>query len=617
MHRPTSTLPPFLVFVALTLAGAACSTLPIAPPTPVTDPSSLRSTTSGAVVGFVGAYDSHVWLGIPFARPPLGELRWRAPEPPQSWEGTREALAFGPHCPQLASPLGGVMELPEGTFTGQEDCLYLNVYAPHFEPQAVPRGDERLPVMVWIHGGGNVVGRANFFDGGHLAADQDVVVVTVNYRLGPLGWLRHESLRGQDRSDLDRSGNFGTLDHIRALAWVRDHIDAFGGDPGNVTIFGESAGGRNVMALLLAPAARGLFHRAIAQSGAVPNTAPAEAENFVDAPVPGHRNSSNEMLLRLLVDAGEAPDRETARAKLGGLDAAAIEHFWYARTPEALVGAVQFEGRDGRWPQVYMEGTVLPEGDGLAHLARADGHARVPILLGTNRDENKLFLFGRRDLVRQWFGVVPRVRNAALYLATADALSALWKATGADGPAAALRTNQEAVFVYRFDWDEEPSRLGFDVSRYIGASHGFEIPFVFGHWDLGPAASYLFTDENEEGRLALSAQMRGYWAEFARRGAPGRGGADFPAWTAWDPAPDGHKFMILDTAADGGARLGSEPITEASVVAQVERDGRLRSQADRCFVLREMVHFGRNFTESDYREAGREGCAAFPLADYP
>src|SRR5262249_49756684 len=139
---------------------------------------------AGDVVGFVGSYGSHVWLGIPYAKPPVGALRWRAPQPPGAWTGTREALAFGSACTQFASPLGGVDGARPGTPVGSEDCLYLNVYAPRVAAADVPTGERRLPVMVWIHGGGNSIGAAGFYNGGNLAATQNLVVITMNYRLG-------------------------------------------------------------------------------------------------------------------------------------------------------------------------------------------------------------------------------------------------------------------------------------------------------------------------------------------------------------------------------------------------------------------------------------------------
>ena len=177
------------------------------PPAPIVDPTSQRTTASGPVVGFQGAYGSHVWRGIPYAQPPVGDLRWRAPRPPAAWTDTRAALQFGSPCPQYASRLGGVAG-PEGSVGGNEDCLYLNVYAPRVAPGAVPTGNQRWPVMVWIHGGGNTIGAASFYDGGHLAAAEHVVVVTLNYRLGPFGWLRHAALRADGGSAAEQSGNF-------------------------------------------------------------------------------------------------------------------------------------------------------------------------------------------------------------------------------------------------------------------------------------------------------------------------------------------------------------------------------------------------------------------------
>src|SRR5262245_8269705 len=230
---------------------AACGG-PLKDARPSADASSQRALPAGDVVGFTGSYGDHAWRGIPYAEPPVGALRWRAPRPLPRWSGEREALVSGAPCPQIASVYSGA---PRGKkdIVGSEDCLVLDVYAPRFARDAVPSGAAALPVMLWIHGGGNTIGSASFYDGGHLAAAENVVVVVVQYRLGALGWLRHAALRAEGGSDADRSGNFGTLDTIRALEWVRDNVAAFGGDPQRVTIFGESAGGNNVFALLLSP----------------------------------------------------------------------------------------------------------------------------------------------------------------------------------------------------------------------------------------------------------------------------------------------------------------------------------------------------------------------------
>ena len=215
------------------------------PAVPVVDPGSRRTTPSGEVVGFSGRYGSYVWLGLPYAAPPIGDLRWRAPQPNAAWSGVREALQAGAPCVQYASPFGGIQTARVNTPVGNEDCLTLNVYAPKSATAT-----SFLPVMVWIHGGGNTIGTSTLFDGGNLATRRDVVVVTVNYRLGPFGWFRHEALRAGAADDVERSGNFGTLDLVRALEWVQSHIAGFGGDPARVTMFGESAGATNVMTLL-------------------------------------------------------------------------------------------------------------------------------------------------------------------------------------------------------------------------------------------------------------------------------------------------------------------------------------------------------------------------------
>src|SRR5262249_8223242 len=177
-------------------------------------------------------------------------------------------------------------------------------------------GTGRLPVMLWIHGGGNSVGHAGFYDGGNLAARENVVVVAINYRLGPFGWFRHPALRATATGEPERSGNFGTLDQVRALEWVRDNAAAFGGDPGNVTVFGESAGGTDVFALLLAAPARGLFHRGIVESGGLGFHAAETAEGFVDDARPSEANASGEVAARLLIAEGTVLDRTAAKAKL-------------------------------------------------------------------------------------------------------------------------------------------------------------------------------------------------------------------------------------------------------------------------------------------------------------
>ncbi|MEN8158682.1 MAG: carboxylesterase family protein, partial [Myxococcota bacterium] len=345
-----------LFLLVLTLS---CGLRPEEEPPRVAADETRRTTALGDVVGAIGSEDTHAWYGIPFAKPPTDERRWRAPAPAEPWTGVREALLDPAACPQPA-PILGVGDNPDGT-QGDEDCLYLNVFAPPFASDAVPSAGDRRPVMVWIHGGGNSIGDARLYDGGFLAAAHGVIVVAVQYRLGPLGWLRHAALRaGADAQDA--SGNYGTLDLIESLRWVRANIAAFGGDPERVTVFGESAGGRNTFTMIQSPLAKGLFQRAIVQSGGLSSPTFAEAENLTTDPEPGHENSGSELVLRLLEAHGGGADREATLAKAASLGDAGVAQFLRERTPGELLAA--YTGSSGmgllRFPQIFPDGTVLP-----------------------------------------------------------------------------------------------------------------------------------------------------------------------------------------------------------------------------------------------------------------
>jgi len=613
-----------------TLALAACSAREPAPALPpVADAATQRSLPAGEVVGAAALHGGHAWLGLPFAQPPVGALRWRAPQPLARWEGTREALAFGSACPQFASAIGGVPG-ERGSIVGNEDCLFLNVYAPAFAPSEVPAEGQRLPVMLWIHGGGNTIGSTNFYDGSALATQQNVIVVTTNYRLGALGWFRHASLRSEcaavataamneeetataagsevralgyvatdaelaaapalDPACLaDNSGNYGTLDQIRALEWVRENIGAFGGDPGNVTIFGESAGGRNVLALLVSPRAAGLFQRAISQSGGTRSNSLAEAENLTTDAQPGSATSSAEIVKKLGIEASalrEVPADKLLRAYDGG-------------------GIGMYDA-----PQMFADGAVLPAEDTLTVL-RAGKHNPVPVLLGTNKDENKLFYFLDPRYVWRLFGVLPIVRDKTAYFRDTAYATRSWKISGADEPARALAAVQPGrVFAYRWDWDEEPRVLWADLGELMGAAHGLEISFVFDHWSLGATSRSLFTEENAPGREALSAAMQSYWAAFARDGDPGRGArGEQPAWTAWDEAGD--KYVVLDTPEGGGIRMSRETETLAELVAAIEGDASYPDVAARCTALA-YIHRSAPaaFSAEQFAAAAGGSCAA-------
>ncbi|MFT7201307.1 MAG: para-nitrobenzyl esterase, partial [Glaciecola sp.] len=387
-------------------------------------PEAIRDTIAGPVVGFADQDDTFGWLGIPFAAPPLGELRWAAPRLPEPWQKNREAIAFGNACVQLWGPLVGTTG-EVGQVVGNEDCLYLNVWAPRNNSDTDSKG---LPVMFWIHGGGNSIGTANTYPGHRLAGGENVVLVTINYRLGLLGWMSHPALRGEGRSASDASGNYGNLDMIAALEWVQKNITSFGGDPDNVTIFGESAGGLNVYSLMASPPAKGLFHRAIAQSGSTSTTPLWRAENFTDDEQPGEALSSREWLSMQLQHAGKARDRKTAKVAQLALSDEEIMVFMHSRSPEQILKGISGGAGMYRAPQNLRDGTILPKESLLTVFQSPERYNDVPLMTGSNRDEAKLFMAQDPNFVERRFGFLPHIKDIDAYNRTSAYISDAWKA---------------------------------------------------------------------------------------------------------------------------------------------------------------------------------------------
>ena len=392
---------------------------------------------------------------------------------------------------------------------------------------------------------------------------------------------------------------------IHALRWVRANIAAFGGNPDSVTIFGESAGGRDVIALLQSPPARGLFHGAIVESGGTRSSGLDEAEQQTADPALRRGPGSQQLLQRL-----------AGSERLAGMTNAEIAAFLRAQTPEAILGAYPETDSEGdhtgfyELPQQFRDGVVLPSVESPAAFAAGD-YTRVPVILGTNRDEYKIFMFASSKYVRRFLRI-PRLRDADHYYREASYRSRFWKAYGVDEPAAAMRRVQgPSVFSYRFDWDEEPSVFGADLGKMLGAAHVMEVPFVFGHWDLGPNSKLLFNEDNAPARLALSEQMQSYWGQFAWSGSPGRGrDGKQPAWSAWDPSqPAAGKYIVFDTPAGGGIRMAHETESTSAIVAELTKDPAFDASA-RCALLAEWT---RDVPTVIARAEGL-GCTAPPVA---
>jgi len=429
------------------------------------------------------------FLGIPYAAPPLGVRRFVEPEPAPSWQGVRDASKFGSSAPQ-ADRTGLMAGGPE-----DEDCLFLNVYTPRADAQ-------RRPVLFWIHGGGFVVGSAAqpIYDGGPLAARGDVVVVTINYRLGALGYLH---VPARDRA---AASNAGQLDQIAALRWVRDHIAAFGGDPEQVTIFGESAGSVAVCALLAMPGAEGLFGRAIAQSG-----------------------TANRAL-----DTDTATG--TAHALARQLGASEVDLAALQATPlEALMAAQNaLSTRPGLFFPV-VDGVALPRRP--LEVVRSGGARAIPLLIGTNRDEAKFYIDPKRApladdaLEVRVRGLLPprasthvgriieQYRSSreqhGLPSTNNDLLDAIDTSSRFWIPSTRLAESQAVhqarTFMYLFDW-ESPARRG-----ALGSCHSLELPFVFGTLSTSGMAPLTGTGPEAE---PLSHRMMDAWLAFAKTGDP-------------------------------------------------------------------------------------------------
>lgn len=476
------------------------------------DPTLVARTQHGRVLG-EGEGDLRVYRGIPFAAPPIGELRWRPPASPKSWRGVRETKTFAPACMQTPNP---AMNLP--TQPVSEDCLYLNVWTP------AKSAGEALPVLVWIHGGGFAFGSTAMplFDGAALAG-KGVVFVSAAYRLGPFGYLAHPALTAE--SPHRSSGNYAALDQIAALRWVRDNIRAFGGDPARVTIMGESAGAVSVSALIQSPLAKGLFAGAIAQSGGNFSPEWGATTTLREAEGEGAR----------LADRLGAPTLRALRALPAETILEATPRGAHAFT---LAGSLPI-----------IDGYVVP--DKAAALYRTRRFNDVPVLIGYNGAEGALFapVTGIAEFeaqVRARHGM-DAGRVLAAYPAPSDVAAfmgdfafglsqfiwARWQA----------RYGKAPVFSYHFAHDPPP-RPGVKA----GPVHGAELPYVFDNLKVRPLA---WSDDDRR----LADEMSRYWTNFAKSGDPnGAGLTRWPSYSRERPA--------TLHFGEGPARVGEVPSVE-------------------------------------------------------
>jgi para-nitrobenzyl esterase len=476
-------------------------------------------TASGPVEGTLEA-GVRAYRGIPYAAPPVGELRWREPQPVAAWTGVRKATEFGARC--LQGPVFSDMVFRDQP---SEDCLYLNVWTPARE------AGERLPVMVWIYGGGFQAGSTSEprQDGARLAS-KGVVVVSMNYRLGVFGFLAHPALTAE--SGHGASGNYGFMDQLAALRWVRDNVAEFGGDPANVTVFGESAGSFSVSALVASPLAKGLLQRAIGESGAYAGRS-------------------------ALPPASLAASEKAGVAFATSIGADSLDALRRKAADEVLQAALKVQP----WFAPIVDGYVLPKDPNQIYAAGEQN--KVPLLAGWNADEVRagVVLGNPRPTAK---GFVEQTRTR--FGPAADALLKVYPA-GSDAEAvesAAALAGDLFLGYATWKWIELQQRSGAPVYRYsfdrkipvapdtkvngvpataadVGARHAGEIEYVFGALDSSPQVPWQPADRQ------LSDLMTSYWSNFARSGDPnGRGLPRWPRYTG-EAAP---QVMHLDVASE-------------------------------------------------------------------
>ena len=488
-------------------------------------------TESGLISGAAAGHAAEVqaYKGIPFAAPPVGVLRWKPPQPVSPWKGVRACTEYGPWCPQ---PKSTIIRIAPSGDRQSEDCLYLNVWT------AAKEAAEKRPGMVWIHGGGWTTGSgaALIYDGTVLAR-QGAVVVTINYRLGPLGFFAHPLLSKESPQGV--SGNYGHLDQIAALQWVQKNIAAFGGDPACVTIFGESAGAGSVCRLLVSPPAKGLFQRAIVESGS------------------GYGFNRRLRETRGGQESMEKVGQDLA-AKLG-CDKAAdpLAALRVKSVAELLAASEPAQGLYGKGVHYapIIDGWAIPDDPG--DMFTAGKQYSVPLLIGTNADEGTLFVpqmpvqhvAGYQWMVRSLYSdkademlkLVPcdddqQVKAALGRLSTIQSF-----VSPARMAAKAMSRKQAKTFLYHF------TRVAPALAkRGLGATHTAELPYVFGTLPTGPAY------EEQDRRLA--ATIGAYWVQFAKTGDPNVKG--LPQWPAYDAAGD--QYLELGDKVQAGHGLYRE-----------------------------------------------------------
>ena len=535
-------------------------------------------TSSGEVHG-AKKKNVIVYEDIPYAKPPIGVLRWKSP---RALLSTDLILPKENNfCVQRPSNLGGADG--ENFMVGTEDCLYLDVFTPKKN-----LSDKKMPVMFWIHGGGNTSGLKDLYDFSKMVSKHNVILVRINYRLGPFGWFSHPAIQDL-QDDIDKTSNFGTLDIIMALEWVKDNISKFGGDSDNVTIFGESAGGHNVLSLLVSSKATGLFHKAISMSGYTTSI------SYKDAHSPNKQSSTSEFSSSKVVE--KLNEKFNLNSYIGPTKNTKIREMLLTLSAEDFFSVYSNREPYEELPLLTSDGIVIPL-TGLRESLTSEKHVnKVPTIAGSNRDEVKLWLATAKYFVDLDYSLIGSVlRIPKVKLSNKDSFEAFnyyrstaWKIRGVDNTLNSLAlAGNENLFAYRYDWDDHRRIVVADFKQLIGAAHATEIPLLAGNTDLvgGYPLSDLIYPPSVSKRFTSKNMMR-FWTNFARTGLPGES-TNAVKWDPYIPGDKKSNYMILDNKKN--MMMKSDSISFKSLTKQIENDGRL-NEIEKCVVLLQMFTF--------------------------
>jgi para-nitrobenzyl esterase len=545
------------------------------------------SSSSGVSQGFLINGVAN-WDDIPYAQPPVGDLRWKAPRDNFNKHKLIEPKV-GNFCIQKPSGMGGSEFTGDELFSGSEDCLYLDIKAPK------TKSDSLLPVMFWIHGGGNTSGLKDIYDFSKMVRKHNVIVITINYRLGPFGWFTHPSIQGLQGND-DKSSNFGTLDIIAALEWVKSNISLFGGDPDNVTIFGESAGGHNVLSLLVSKKAKGLFHKAISQSGYTTSISIDKAYRQ-DKSSPTSEHTSWKIVNKVLDKAGIKAQNDLSNTETRKI----------LKELDARDFFINYSDRPSyqEIPLLTSDGIVIPM-DGLKNSLSNKKHVNiVPTIAGSNKDEVKLWLASAEYFVGLEYSLfgsllgVPRValKDEAAFELFNSYRSRAWKLRGVDNPLRSLASaGNNDLYAYRYDWDDHRKWPVANFKKLIGAAHATEIPLLTGNNKLVGDYGFLIYPKGPS-KFFLSKNMMNFWTNFAKYGDPGTS-SNKQKWIKYNGLNEiDSNFMILDNRKN--LRMSKDQNSFKSLVNDLYYEEDI-TDLEKCVVLLQMLTFVGDDLYDDY-----------------